>query len=82
MRRITRIIATGLLRCIATIVPLHVMGRVAHRRPGESGMTTAEYAIGTVAAASFAALLIKLLTSDEVRSLLMGIIQAALGLAG
>jgi Flp pilus assembly pilin Flp len=48
----------------------------------ERGMTTAEYAIGTVAAASFAALLIKLLTSDEVRQLLLDIVTSALRLAG
>jgi Protein of unknown function (DUF4244) len=47
----------------------------------ERGMTTAEYAIGTVAAASFAGLLIKLLTSEEVQDLLMKIVTAALRLA-
>lgn len=51
-------------------------------RRDERGMTTAEYAIGTVAAASFAALLIKLLTSNEVRQLLLDIVKSALGLAG
>jgi hypothetical protein len=45
-------------------------------------MTTAEYAIGTVAAASFAALLIKLLTSDKVRQLLLDVITSALSLGG
>jgi hypothetical protein len=51
------------------------------RRVDERGMTTAEYAIGTVAAASFAALLIKLLTSDRVQQLLMGVVTSALNLA-
>lgn len=48
----------------------------------ESGMTTAEYAIGTIAAASFAALLIKLVTSEQVRDMLMRVIRSALSLAG
>ena len=51
------------------------------RRTDERGMTTAEYAIGTVAAASFAALLIKLLTSEQVQRLLMRVITSALDLA-
>jgi Protein of unknown function (DUF4244) len=45
-------------------------------------MTTAEYAIGTIAAASFAALLIKLLTSEQVRDMLLRVIKSALSLAG
>jgi hypothetical protein len=45
-------------------------------------MTTAEYAIGTVAAAGFAALLIKLLSSDEMREMLLNVIKSALSLAG
>lgn len=50
-------------------------------RHDERGMATAEYAIGTVAAASFAALLIKLVTSDEVHDLLMKVVRAALSLS-
>lgn len=45
-------------------------------------MTTAEYAIGTIAAASFAGLLIKLVSSDDVRALLLDVITSALRLAG
>nr|WP_084626702.1 DUF4244 domain-containing protein [Demequina aurantiaca] len=45
----------------------------------DRGMATAEYALVTVAAAGFAGLLIVLLKSSEVRELLMGIIQGALG---
>jgi hypothetical protein len=43
-------------------------------------MTTAEYAVGTVAAAGFAGILIKLLTSPPVQELLMKIIERALTL--
>jgi hypothetical protein len=48
----------------------------------EEGMSTAEYAVGTVAAAAFAGLLFKIVTSQEVRTLLSGIIRKALQLAG
>lgn len=44
----------------------------------DAGMSTAEYAVGTVAACGFGALLYKILTSDQVRQLLLGIIERAL----
>ena len=43
----------------------------------EQGLTTAEYAVGTVAVAGLGGLLIKLLTSDAVRDLLWGVLTAA-----
>jgi hypothetical protein len=45
-------------------------------------MSTAEYAVGTVAAAAFAGLLFKIVTSPEVRTMLLAIIKQALQLAG
>jgi hypothetical protein len=45
------------------------------------GMATAEYAIATLAACGFAALLLTLLRSAQVRDLLFGIIQRALSVA-
>ncbi|PID54126.1 MAG: hypothetical protein CSA58_04695 [Micrococcales bacterium] len=50
------------------------------KRPsaGEAGMATAEYAIATLAAAGFAALLMALLSSGQVRAVLLGIIMRAL----
>lgn len=44
----------------------------------EEGATTVEYAIGTIAAAGFAGLLIVILKSDAVRAALESIIQEAL----
>ena len=44
----------------------------------DSGMTTAEYAVGTVAACGFGGILYKLLTSDQVVKLLRDIIKRAL----
>ncbi|WP_312350768.1 DUF4244 domain-containing protein [Actinomyces sp.] len=46
----------------------------------EEGSTTVEYAIGAVAAAGFAGLLLVVLKSGAVRGLLEGIIQTALSL--
>ena len=40
-------------------------------------MTTAEYAVGTVAAAGLGGLLLKMLTSPEVQELLWSIVQQA-----
>ncbi|WP_242454782.1 DUF4244 domain-containing protein [Bailinhaonella thermotolerans] len=45
-------------------------------------MSTAEYAVGTIAACGFAALLFKILTSPEVRKMLSDLIRRALSLAG
>jgi len=44
----------------------------------DDGMSTAEYAIGTVAAAAFAALLYTVITGDSVVSGLTSIIEHAL----
>ena len=53
--------------------------RLATRlRREDAGMTTVEYAVGTVAAAGFGGLLIKLLMSDEARNLLWGLIERAI----
>lgn len=40
----------------------------------ERGMTTAEYAVGTVAAVSFGGVLIKILTDENIRNLILQII--------
>ena len=48
----------------------------------EAGMTTAEYAIGTLAACGFAALLVTILRGPVVRGLLLAIIKRALALGG
>lgn len=54
----------------------------APRLVKDAGMTTAEYAIGTLAACGFAALLVTLLSGSAVRGLLMGVITRALSLGG
>lgn len=52
--------------------------RLALRRRDEAGMTTAEYAVGTVSACGFSTLLYQLLTSDFASNLLEGIISSLL----
>lgn len=56
--------------------------RTAFRRRGERGMTTAEYAVGTVAACGFAGVLYKLLESDTVVGMLTDVLRTAFGLLG
>lgn len=48
---------------------------------GEAGMSTAEYAVGTIAACAFAALLLAIVQSGGVESLVTRIITAALSVA-
>ena len=45
---------------------------------GEAGASTAEYALTVLAACGFAAVLVALLASGEVRAMLLGIITSAL----
>lgn len=45
---------------------------------GDEGMTTVEYAVGTLAAVAFAGVLLKVLTSDAVQAALASIVQRAL----
>lgn len=52
--------------------------RAATRTAAEAGMSTAEYAVGTIAACGFAAVLYKIVTSGPVRSALTGVIVKAL----
>jgi len=54
------------------------MRRLRDRLRGDAGMNTAEYAVGTVAAVAFAGILLKVVTSDAVRTALTGIITRAL----
>lgn len=50
--------------------------RMQHLRR-DDGMSTTEYAVGTVAAAGLGGLLLKLLTSPDVQQLLFGVISKA-----
>lgn len=61
-----------------------VAGRAisARSRVHDAGMATAEYAIGTLAACGFAALLVAILKGGQVKALLLGVITKALSLGG
>jgi hypothetical protein len=48
---------------------------------GEAGMSTAEYAVGTLAACGFAGVLWVVVHSDAVHGLLQSVIERALNLA-
>ncbi len=56
--------------------------RTTLRQREDEGAVTAEYAIATIAAVGFAALLVVVLRSDEVRGLLASLIRHALALPG
>jgi hypothetical protein len=60
----------------------HRSGGTGEDARSDSGMTTAEYAIGTLAACGFAALLVTILRSGEVQGLLLGVVRHALALGG
>lgn len=47
------------------------------RMKNDDGLSTAEYAVGTIAAAGLGGVLIKLLTSDEVRNLIWTVLSNA-----
>ncbi|HZG02913.1 MAG TPA: DUF4244 domain-containing protein [Streptomyces sp.] len=52
--------------------------RRARSRDAQAGMSTAEYAVGTIAAAGFAAVLYKIVTSGPVSAAMQGLIERAL----
>lgn len=55
--------------------------RLLIRLRDDSGMSTVEYAIGTLAAAAFAAVLYAVVTGDSVVNALTGLVQRALQVA-
>jgi hypothetical protein len=65
----------------ARSLPARAAARVTSAdRPDDAGMTTAEYAVGTVAACGFSGLLYKVVTSPEVMGLLRDVIAKAFSL--
>jgi hypothetical protein len=54
------------------------MRKLVARLRADTGMNTAEYAVGTLAAVAFAGILLKVLTSDKVQAALTAIIARAL----
>jgi hypothetical protein len=66
-------------------LPVRVAARLAVAgspdRPDDAGMTTAEYAVGTVAACGFSGVLYKVITSPQVLDLVRDVISRAFKLA-
>ena len=52
--------------------------RLRRLGPDDQGMSTVEYAIGTVAAAAFGALLYTVVTGDSILTALTGLVERAL----
>lgn len=57
-----------------------MLTRLRRRIAGDMGMTTAEYAVGTVAACGFGGILYKVVTSETTMQLLGELIKRALTL--
>ena len=55
--------------------------RMSRAVTDDDGMSTAEYAIGTIAAAAFGAVLYTVVTGDNIVSALTGIVERALNTA-
>lgn len=55
-----------------------VAARLRSAAGGDAGMSTAEYAIGTIAAAAFAAVLYTVVTGDSIVGALDALVQRAL----
>lgn len=51
------------------------------RRHRESGMSTAEYAVGTIAACAFAAVLLAILRSGTIQGLVTSVITTAISVS-
>lgn len=62
--------------------PKRLGARMQELAEEDRGAVTAEYALIIMAAVAFAGLLITILRSDEVRAMLVNLVQTALGSAG
>lgn len=67
-------------RALEVLTPAAPAAPGAAGRSADAGMATAEYAIATLAACGFAALLLAVLSSGEVRQMLLALVQRALSL--
>lgn len=56
----------------------HLHERLRHLHDDDSGMSTVEYAIGTIAAAAFAAVLYTVVSGDSIVTALTTLVQRAL----
>lgn len=71
------------MAALATIrtAPARLAARLQSADAGDEGMTTAEYAVGTVAACGFSGVLYKVITSETVLDLVKEVIGKAFHLS-
>ncbi|TCP56849.1 uncharacterized protein DUF4244 [Tamaricihabitans halophyticus] len=58
-----------------------LIARIRRARDDDTGMSTAEYAIGTIAAAAFAAVLYTVVTGDSVVGALTSLVEQAISVS-
>ena len=67
---------------VQELVPMEEEKKPVRLRKPDWGATTAEYAITTLAACGFAALLVVVLKSEGIQTLITGVISKALNMGG
>lgn len=67
---------------VQELVPMEEDKKTVRLRKPDRGATTAEYAITTLAACGFAALLVVVLKSEGIQTLITGVISKALNMGG
>lgn len=67
---------------VQELVPMEEEKKPVRLRKSDRGATTAEYAITTLAACGFAALLVVVLKSEGIQTLITGVISKALNMGG
>lgn len=85
-RRARRMLVARLVAWARRHVQLRRLAGIREARPGlrgvtlrrDAGMTTAEYAVGTIAACAFAAILYRVVTSDAVTGAMTELVNRAL----
>ncbi len=74
----TRLVKAGLRRAGRAGLRRLLTGLVTLRRRADGGMSTAEYAVGTIAAVAFAGVLFKVVSSPAVHAALTALVARAL----
>ncbi|MDQ4039264.1 MAG: DUF4244 domain-containing protein [Actinomycetota bacterium] len=76
------VFSLGMVAVLGCLAICAAAGSAVHGRVrssgGDAGMSTAEYAVGTIAACAFAAVLYQVVTGDSIVSALQDLIDSAL----
>lgn len=76
--RATTVLRRGRIATATRRARVALARRLASGAGGEAGMSTVEYAVGTIAAAAFGAVLYTVVSGDSIPDALGGIIEQAL----